>query len=487
MQLQAKQHASSQAHAAPAPAAQKIAAQAPRAVLSAEQLLQLQAELLGRKRFNEAATALAQQLASSLKCERASIGWQEKNGMSIVAASYVAEVHTRQETARLIAAAMEEAAEQGVRLVHPEPANGKPHILLAHDELARRQGYSICTVPLAYDGRIVGALTMERRDREFTPAEASHIERVAAMLAPSLTLKHENGLPPWRRFAAGFKAGLDHLLKTDTPARKPVIVGIASAFVLLAAVLLVPVSYHVSAPAQLEGAIQRVLTAPADGYLHQVHVRPGDRVTAGQVLAELADQDMQVELRGLEAELAQHQNALISAQAHGDRAEFSVSQGRAEAARARLDLLQQQIERSQLRAPFDGVVIKGDLTQSIGAPVERGAELITLAPATGYRVMIEAEESEIADLKPGQTGRLILAALPSQALPVRVERITPLASTEAGRHFFAVHATLEGKLPALRPGMQGFAKIEVDKRPLLVNWASRAFNWSRIQLWSWGA
>jgi hypothetical protein len=70
---------------------------------------------------------------------------------------------------------------------------------------------------------------------------------------------------------------------------------------------------------------------------------------------------------------------------------------------------------------------------------------------------------------------------------VRVERITPLASTEAGRHFFAVHATLEGKLPALRPGMQGFAKIEVDKRPLLVNWASRALNWSRIQLWSWGA
>ncbi len=485
MQPQAKQLPPSQAHATPAQP--KMAVQASRAVLSAEQLLQLQAELLGRKRFNEAATALAQQLASSLKCDRASIGWQEKNGMNIVAASYVAEVHIRQETARLIAAAMEEAAEQGIRLVHPEPDNSKPHILLAHDELARRQGYSICTVPLAYDGRIVGALTMERRDREFTPAEASHIERVGAMLAPSLTLKYENSLSLWRRFYTGLKSGFDHLLKTDTPARKPVAIGIASAFVLLAAVLLVPVSYHVSAPAQLEGAIQRVLTAPADGYLHQVHVRPGDRVTAGQVLAELADQDMQVELRGLEAELAQHQNALISAQAHGDRAEYSVSQGRAEAARARLELLQQQIERSQLRAPFDGVVIKGDLTQSIGTPVERGAELITLAPSTGYRVMIEAEESEVADLKTGQTGRLILAALPSQALPVQIERITPLASTEAGRHFFAVYATLEGRQPALRPGMQGFAKIEVDKRPLLVNWASRLLNWSRIQLWSWGA
>ena len=418
MQPQAKPLQPSQAHGSPV--RPKMAAPAPRAVLSAEQLLQLQAELLGHKRFNEAATALAQQLASSLKCDRVSIGWQEKNGMKIVAASYVAEVHTRQETARLIAAAMEEAAEQGIRLIHPEPDNSKPHILLAHDELARRQGYSICTVPLAYDGHIVGALTMERRDREFTPAEASHIERVGAMLAPSLTLKYENSLSLWRRSVTSLKSVLEHLLKSDSPAQKPAIIGIVSAFALLAAMLLVPVGYHVSAPAQLEGAIQRVLTAPADGYLHQVHVRPGDRVAAGQLLAELADRDMQVELHGLEAELAQQQNALVSAQARGDRAEYSINQGRVEAARARLELLQQQIERSHLRAPFDGVVIKGDLAQSIGAPVERGAELITLAPSTGYRVMIEAEESEIADLRPGQTGRLILAALPSQALPVQI-------------------------------------------------------------------
>lgn len=486
MQPQARSFQNNPAHGTPVLASQKTAGVS-RAALSAEQLLQLQAELLGRKRFAEAATALAQQLANSLKCDRVSLGWREKDGMHVVAASYVAEVHTRQETARLVAAAMEEAAEQGVRLVHPEPDKGKPHILLAHDELARRQGYAICTAPLAHDSKIAGALTMERREREFTPAEAAHIERIASMLAPSLALKYENGLSPWRRLVLNAKAGIAHLLKTDTPARKPFIIGVAAVFVLLGVVLLFPFSYHVSAPAQLEGTVQRVLTAPTDGYLQQVYVRPGDRVTAGQLLAELADQDMQVELRGLEAELAQHQNALISAQARSDRSEYSASQGRAEATRARLELLQQQIERSHLRAPFDGVVIKGDLSQSIGAPVERGAELITLAPSNGYRVMIEAEETEVADIQPGQTGRLVLAALPAQALPLRVERITPLASSEGGRHFFAVYATLQGKQPALRPGMQGFAKIDVDRRPLLVNWAHRLLNWTRLKLWSWGA
>lgn len=458
-----------------------------RAVLSAEQLLQLQAELLGRKRFNEAATALAQQLTSSLRCERASIGWREKNGMQVVAASYVAEVHARQETSRLIAAAMEEAVEQGVRLVYPEPDSSKPHIMLAHDELARRQGYAICTVPLAYAGRIIGALCMERREKEFAAQEAAHIERVATMLAPALVLKYEHGLPLWRRAITSIKDSLGNVLKTGTPASKPIIIGIATGLALLAGVLLFPTAYHVSAPAKLEGAIQRVLTAPNDGFLHKVYVRPGDHVKAGQVLAELADQDMLVELRGVEAELAQHENALISAQARTDRAEYSVNQGRALAARARLDLLQQQLDRSHLRAPFDGIVIKGDLSQSIGAPVERGAELITLTPDTGFRVMVEAEETEVADLQAGQTGLLKLAAIPGQTFPIRVERITPLASTEEGRHYFAVYATLQGKLPALRPGMQGFAKIEVDKRSLLVSWANSALNWTRLKLWSWGA
>jgi RND family efflux transporter MFP subunit len=350
-----------------------------------------------------------------------------------------------------------------------------------------RQGYAICTVPLVYGGDIVGALTMERRDREFSPAEATHIERIAAMLAPSLALKYEIGLSPWRRCRTQFRAAVGKRLRSDTPASRPLRIGLGVAGAALAALLLIPTPHSVTAPARLEGAMQRVLTAPADGYLQKVYVRPGDRVRSGQILAELADQDMAVELRGLEAELAQHENALISAQARNDSAEYSASQGRYLAARARHDLVRQQIERTHLRAPFDGVVIKGDLNQTVGAPVERGAELITLAPDTGYRVLLEAEEAEIADLREGQAGQLKLAAMPSLAIPLRIERITPLASTEQGRHYFAVYASLQGKLPSLRPGMQGFARIEIDSRSMLFDALRRAFDRARLMIWSWGA
>ncbi len=455
--------------------------------LSADQVLLVQAELLGRRHFAEAAAALAQQLANRLNGDRASLGWAGKDGMQVVAASYVAEVHARQETARLVAAAMDEAAEQGGTLRHPAPDVTRPCIVLAHEELGRQQGYALCTVPLAHEGRVVGALMMERRGSAFSEAEATQIERVAAFMAPLLVLKYENDLSFARRLMRDVRATLGRMGRDGVLSGRHARTGLAALGVALAGLLLFPFDHQVGAPATLEGSIQRTLTAPADGFLQRVHVRPGDRVAAGQLLAELADQDMQVELRGLEAELAQHENALVSAQARNDRSEFIVSQGRAEATRAQLEVLQQALARSQLRAPFEGVVIKGDLSQSVGAPVERGDELITLAPSSGYRVMIEAEESEVADLKPGQDGRLILAALPAQTMPLRVDRITPLATTEEGRHYFAVYATLQGNLPALRPGMQGFARIEVGQRPVLVDWSRRAFNWARIQLWSWGA
>ena len=462
------------------PPAQKTA-------LSAEQLLQLQAEILGRRHFAEAVTALAQQLAGELGCDRVSLGWNSPHGMKVMAVSYAAELHLRQETARLVASAMDEAAEQGVTLVHPAPEGSKPLIRLAHEELARRQGYALCTVPLVDSGQIVGALVLERRTGGFNAEETAAHEHLACVLAPLLLLKYENDLPLRQRSLNAAKASLRQVLQLGTPAARPVLFGLAAVLALLAFILAFPFTYRVSAPARLEGSMQRTLTAPTDGFLSKVYVQPGDRVKAGQLLAELADQDMLVEQRGLRAELAQNENALAAAQANGDRVEYGIKQAETAAVQAKLDLIGQQMERSRLHAPFDGVVIKGDLSQSIGAPLERGAELVTLAPDNGYRVVIEADESDVADLKPGQNGRLVLAALPAQTLPIRLERITSLATTENGRHYFAVYAALQGSLPALRPGLEGVIKIDVDRRSLLANWVARSVGWLRLKLWSWGA
>lgn len=186
------------------------------------------------------------------------------------------------------------------------------------------------------------------------------------------------------------------------------------------------------------------------------------------MLAETADQDLLVEQRGLQAELAQIKNALVAAQ-------------------AKLELIQRQLERAHVRAPFDGVIIKGDLSQSVGAPA--GAGCRAPYPGTARRPPggDRSRREQVAELKLGQIARLILAAIPAQTMPIQLDRITSLASTEDIRRYFAVYAALDGKLPALRPGMQGVAGIEVDRRPHAGELDHAQLpNWLRLKLWSWG-
>jgi RND family efflux transporter MFP subunit len=256
---------------------------------------------------------------------------------------------------------------------------------------------------------------------------------------------------------------------------------------VLIALLFVPVQYNVSAPAHLEGAIQRSLVAPESGFLKQSHVRPGDTVKAGQLLAELEDQELQLEKRKWESELSQNENAYGASLADADRAQLVINQSKADEARTELALTEQKLTRSHILAPFDGIIIKGDLRQSLGAPVQRGDVLLTISPVDAFRLMIEVDEREVAFVRPQQEGRVALVSLPDRALAFKIERITPVATTKEGRNFFEVEATLVNKPQNyLRPGLEGVAKIDVGQRPFIWIWTHRVLDTIRLALWSWG-
>ncbi|HEV7802131.1 MAG TPA: HlyD family efflux transporter periplasmic adaptor subunit, partial [Burkholderiales bacterium] len=255
---------------------------------------------------------------------------------------------------------------------------------------------------------------------------------------------------------------------------------------LLLGLTLVPVQYRVGAQARIEGSIQRTLVAPADGFLSKVHARPGDRVKADQVLAELAADDLRLEQRKWHSELTQHENAASAALARTDRAQFVINQSKADEARAQMDLVDSQLTRGRIVAPFDGVIIKGDLAQSLGAPLRRGEVLLTIAPVDQYRLVIEVDERDIPAVRVGQKGSVALGALSEGALAFRVERVTPVATTRDGRNFFEVEGALQESPAMLRPGLQGVAKIEAGQRSLAWIWTHRIWEWLRLALWSAG-
>ena len=133
----------------------------------------------------------------------------------------------------------------------------------------------------------------------------------------------------------------------------------------------------------------------------------------------------------------------------------------------------------------DKIVLQGDLSQGLGAPVERGKVLMTLAPGERHRVVVEVDERDIADVRVGQAGSLSLSALPWDALPIRVKRVTPIAKSVEGANVFEVETEVTAGPDRIRPGLEGVAKIEVGRQTLAWAWFHRLGDWLRQSVWTW--
>jgi multidrug resistance efflux pump len=450
----------------------------------AARVLELQNTFLRHKTLSKGALAFVTQLAPLIGCDSVVMGVIDADVMSVLALSNSAEFKGEQELMRMMSAAMQECADQGAQVVYPAQANRPIQIVAAHAELHARSGQTLVSVPLVHAGRAVGTLLAQwHAPKPPHDAQIALLDSMSCMLGPWVKLSQRAERSWAARTADSLKANWHRLTRPNDPLPKMLLLGAA---VVAAALAWWPLTYRVGASARIEGAVQRVVAAPIDSFLHKSHVRPGDIVRAGDLLVELADQDLLLEQRKLESALNQHENGFAAALARADRGQFVVSQGKANEARAQLELINQQLARTRLLAPIDGVVIKGDLSQTLGAPVQRGDVLMTLAPAERFRLIIQVDERDVSDIKVGQTGQLALAALPRDTLDFVVERVTPVASVHDGRNTFEVEARLNKNNPLLRPGLEGIAKVETGKQSLAWIWSHRVVDFLRLKLWSWG-
>ena len=450
----------------------------------ASAILTLQARALAQGDFRAAAAAVATELAAKLGCTRVSIGLYEQGRVIVRSISNTPDFNAKQAAVRSIAAAMEEAIDQRATVVFPVPDGAPPRVTRAHARLAEaNSGSALCSVPIAAHDRLVGAIVFERA-REFDPETQASAEDAATFIGPVLELRARADMRIGGRlftFARG-----PRLLPAQLSRAK---LAVAVLAVALGCAPLWPATFRVVAPAHVEGAIQRVVASPFEGFVREVRVRPGERVHAGAVLATLEDRDIGLERDKAAAEASQLDKQYREALANDDPAQIVVARAKVEQAEAQLALATEQLERTRLRAPFDGVLISGDLTQSVGAPVKRGEVLMTVAPENDFRLVIDVDEQDIEAIKLSQVGRVMFAATPGQPVDVEVTRIAPIAVAREGRNVFEIEAhpsagaAASQAALALRPGLQGVAKIDIDSRRLFSIWTYRAGNWVRQMLW----
>lgn len=204
------------------------------------------------------------------------------------------------------------------------------------------------------------------------------------------------------------------------------------------------------------------LAPPAGGQIAQLRVKKGERVKADQVLLELWNDDLQAQARlaeqqlgtaatrveemcavaeqsGKEAARARQlrgrgfisPEGLERAEADAKARQASCKAARSEIdqARSRIAVAQAGLRRMVLRAPFDGIVadISGELGEYAtpsppGIPTPPAIDLID---DSCLFVSAPIDETDAANIKVGQAGRIVLDAIKGKSFAGKVKRVAP--------------------------------------------------------------
>ena len=438
------------------------------------QLLDTLLALLGERSLREAALALVNRLARDFDALQVTLGLAQRNSVRVLAMSNAAWFEEKTDAVNALSQAMHEAFDQRQRIDWPPPEGAPEHVVAAHRRLAEsQQGVALCSLPLATASQVVGVITLERQ-RPFDAGERGFLDTLALALAPVIELRQQSEQGVWGVAARKSRSALGLLTDSSYPAIK---LGVALLLGVLALLAWLPVPYRVSAQALVEGSVQRSAVAPFEGYLREAPARAGDTVRKGQVLAVLDDKDLKLERVRWESELEVATRKEREAMAKSNRVDQRLAAAQANQARAQLDLVLGKLERVQVSAPFDAVVVKGDLTQLLGSPLEQGKVLFELAPLDTWRVVLKVDERDIGKVALGAAGELVLASLPGQSWPLTVKKLTPISVAEEGRNFFRVEAELGAQAPKLSPNMEGVAKVQAGERSLLWVWTHPLLDW----------
>ena len=220
---------------------------------------------------------------------------------------------------------------------------------------------------------------------------------------------------------------------------------------LVGAATLVPYSQHVHGTGivQVEPEFQQRLTVPRPGgFLHEVHVRDGQQVRAGDVLAVFRNPDLETRLLLNEAEQrlrGEHQRGLavhlasMNVLATGTESYQEIGQHLQALAQQHASL-KAQWQALTLRAPCDGTVSGFSSWEMQGKWLEEGTPLATIGAADKQRVVVLVKAADRQLLAQGNKARFRLA----RGVEVLGGEVTGIAQVDAETIPAQLAASIEG-------------------------------------------
>lgn len=445
-------------------------------------VLDLLAMLNGQEKFVAASMMLVNELTNRLQADRVSLGWEKKGYVRVKAISHMEKFEKNMDGVQSLETAMEEAYEQDAEVVWPA-SDDAVVVSRDHGRLVEEQTSGhVVSVPLRKDGKPIAVLTLERKSTPFDENELRWLRLCADQIAPRLIALETRdvwfGARAWRKVRewAASLVGVEH-----TGAKLIAILGV----ILVGFLIFGRWPHRINGSFELQAEQSLVLPAPFEGFLDEVLVDKGDLVEEGDVLVRLDTRDLLIEKASALGDLNRALREAEKARAEGALGDMRMGEAMAAQARARLDRMEDRLNRTEIQAPFAGAVVEGDLRERSGAPVRQGEMLFRVARWDAMRVQATIDERDIDYVEPGAEVKLIFASRPNSPTPARVLRVDPMAFTEDGANLFVVHCEIEEEGDAWwRPGMSGTARVAAGKRSPIWLLTRRTADYFRLR-WGW--
>lgn len=234
---------------------------------------------------------------------------------------------------------------------------------------------------------------------------------------------------------------------------------------IIALMVFVPVQLNALASAEITPINPIPITAPMDGVIKEILVKPNQIVKSEETLFVLDDTSLRNRLsvaqKSLEINRADAQRAINKAFTDDSaRAELQVLNSRVREKRAEVEYLTELLDRLSVDAPQGGVAIFGSADDWVGKPVQTGERIMTVADPSLIKVTIFVAPADVVDLEPGAQVTLFLNTDPLNPLAARVTRSSYEPQQQKdGTLAYVVQADLLEGHGFPRIGMRGTAKI----------------------------
>jgi multidrug efflux pump subunit AcrA (membrane-fusion protein) len=462
--------------------ARQTAKRSERAVKSLSQILDLGLLLGETAHFDAAALALCNEIAIHSKAMRVTLAWQAGDKLKLMATSHGGRVRNDTEEAGSILRVMEEAYDQDLEVA--EPSLQTEALCLQHRLYS--QSHANCRVlslPIRSDGKPVGVLTIEHaaEDDPISAEEVEGLRVVLDLVAPRLEAMYRQtgwvGARLWRRIRRGLGLFLGY---RHTGPKFAVLFCLVA--VLLS--LVIPMEHRVKATFILKAEASAYLTAPFSGYIDKVHQDVGDIVERDALLLDLDRRELLVQRSELEADRNRSLTDARRLEGEGELTEMLLSQLTVKQVDAKLRVLDYRLSRTEVKAPFDGIIVEGDLRERLSAPVQAGETLYRIVQLQGLYGELQVDERDINYLRKNMDGAISFASRPYERYQVELGQFEPVAMIEESGTYFRVRVhLLDQPEDWWRPGMSGLCKINAGKRSVAWVFTHRTIEYLRLIFW----